>query len=35
VTFEELNLTLVLLRRGSAAEGAEIAPPTGTRINLP
>jgi len=34
VTFEELNLALVLLPRGSAAERAEIAPPAGTRINL-
>jgi hypothetical protein len=34
-TFEKLNLALVLLRLRSAAERAEIAPPTGTRINLP
>jgi hypothetical protein len=34
LTFEELHCTLVLLRRGSATEGAEIATTAGVWINL-
>jgi hypothetical protein len=34
LAFEELNGALVLLRRGSATKGAEIATPSDAWINL-
>ena len=33
-TFEELNRTLVLLRRRARVEGAQIAPPPRSRVDF-
>jgi hypothetical protein len=35
LTLEELHCALVLLRRGSAAKSAEVAPAAGSWIDLP